>query len=219
MFTGLVETVGRVVRASGSAPRRLTIRSSIPAAEVKIGDSVAIDGCCLTVVATDADTLSFEAADETLARTTLGALKAGDGVHLERALAASGRLDGHLVMGHVDAVGRVRTRRMKESALYLGVAGAPEVAALCAPRGSIAIAGVSLTVTEVNGDEIFVALVPHTVAKTTLGEARAGTALNLEADVLARYVARVLKTTVGIAGGSDQGGGLTVEYLKDKGFL
>src|SRR5690349_9094281 len=118
MFTGLVETVGRVRQARGDSPRRITIESSIPANEVGIGDSVAIDGCCLTVVQIQDDALSFEAATETLQRTTLGSLQTGARVNLERALRVGDRLGGHLVAGHVDAVGTVSTREKRGSAVY-----------------------------------------------------------------------------------------------------
>ena len=211
MFTGLIETIGTVSRAGGS-PRRITISSSLPETDVRIGDSVAIDGCCLTVVAKEHGGLTFEAATETLARTTLREVGPGSRVNLERALPIGGRLDGHLVMGHVDGVGVVRSREQRESALYFGFSVPEEVARLSAPRGSIAIAGVSLTVTDVQGEMLFVAVIPHTLEKTTLKEIAPGSRVNLEADLLARYVARLLQ------GGSGRGS-LTVEFLKDKGFL
>jgi len=173
---------------------------------------VAIEGCCLTVVAQAASTLTFEAASETLKRTTLGELRVGAPVNLERALAVGGRLDGHLVMGHVDGVGVVRALRQEGSALYLTVAVSDEIIRLTAARGSTTLSGVSLTVTRVERDELTVALIPHTLAQTTLPLLKVGDRLNVEADVLARYVARLLE-------GPTKGPTLTVDYLKDKGFL
>ena len=218
MFTGLIETVGTVRAATGDSPRRLTIASELPGAEVKVGDSIAIDGCCLTVVEKGGVELSFEAATETLSRTTLVHLHAGDRVNLERSLAAAGRLDGHMVMGHVDGVGIVRLREQRQSALYLGVTAPTDVLPLVAPRGSIAIAGVSLTVAAVEGELVTVALIPHTLAKTTLEGLKVGARVNLEADILARYVARAMNAHQAKGAASGEGS-LTEEYLKDKGFL
>lgn len=212
MFTGLIETVGVVHAAQGDSPRHLTISAQLPLGEVHRGDSISIDGCCLTVVACDLTSVSFEAATETLSRTTLGALRVGDSVNLERSLHADGRLDGHLVLGHVDGIGTVCVREQRGSALYLGVAAAADIIQLTAPRGSIAIAGVSLTVTEVVADTIFVGLIPHTLGSTNLALLAPGSRVNLEADVISRYVARQLSFR-------HDSSSLTVEYLKDKGFL
>jgi riboflavin synthase len=215
MFTGLVEAMGRVARASGDSPRRLTVSSTIPPTEVGIGDSVAIDGCCLTVVEKSAEGLSFEAATETLRRTTLGKLKVGDAVNLERALRLGDRLGGHLVSGHVDGLGRVVSREQDGSALYYGIEAPADIAPLVASQGSITVAGVSLTVTKVEGRVFWIGLIPHTVAVTTLESLRPGDPVNLEADVIARYVQRLMSTGAVHA----EAGSLTEEYLKDKGFL
>ena len=213
MFTGLVEAVGTLVEVQGSSPRRLVIRSELPTSEVALGDSVAINGCCLTVVSKGSDTLAFEAATETLSVTTLGGLTAGRRVHLERALRVGDRLDGHLVAGHVDGIGVLRAREQRGSALYLGVEAPESVSRLTVDRGSITLDGVSLTVTEVRERVIWVGLIPHTLSWTALGELKIGDSLNLEADMIARYVAKLLAGTE-----SPQASGLTVEYLKDKGF-
>lgn len=214
MFTGLVETVGIVRQATGSSPRRVTISSSIATAEVAIGDSVAIDGCCLTVVAKSGDTLSFEAATETLERTTLGKLDKGAKVNLERALRLGDRLGGHLVSGHVDGLGKLVAKEMRGSALYLGVEAPEDVAHLIASQGSITIAGVSLTVTSVEGRVFYVGLIPHTLEVTTLGERERGDLVNLEVDLIARYLERLVEAKRPAGTPS-----LTREFLKDKGFL
>ncbi len=219
MFTGLVETTGQLRSLQGRSPMRLTIESSIPTGEVAIGDSIAIDGCCLTVVAKDAECLSFEAATETLERTTLGRLRTGDRVNLERALRLNAHLGGHLVLGHVDGVGTVRVRERRGSAIYFGVEAPQEVLRLTAARGSIAIAGISLTVTDVDEKHLFVAVIPHTLDATIMGGFEIGTAVNLEADLLARYVERLLQTSADQAWDPQRpASGLTVDFLKDKGF-
>jgi riboflavin synthase len=219
MFTGLVETVGKVRRASGDSPRRLTIESSLPLAEIAIGDSIAIDGCCLTVVEKGNDGVTFEAATETLRRTTLGALKAGEPVNLERALRLGDRLGGHLVSGHVDGLGVVTSREQVESALYLGIEAPADIAPLIASQGSICVAGVSLTVTKVEGRTFWVGLIPHTLAVTTLERVKVSGRVNLEADLIARYVQRLMSFGPTLQEASPKEASLTAEFLKDKGFL
>ena len=205
MFTGLVETVGVVTAVTGSAPCRLAIKSSLPTDAIALGDSVAIDGCCLTVVAKTVDTLSFEAATETMARTTVGQLAVGSKVHLEQALRAGDRLGGHMVAGHVDGVGSVVRRDVRDQALYLGVRAPRDVARLVAPRGSITVAGVSLTVTAIDDTVFEVCLIPHTLQVTHLGSQAVGQRVNLEADLIARYVERLMLV------------GLTPQDAKDRG--
>ncbi len=192
MFTGLVETMGELASASGASPRRLTIASRLPAGEIDIGDSIAIDGCCLTVVEKGREGLVFEAATETLQRTTLGELAVGSRVNLERALLPQDRLGGHIVLGHVDGVGVVRRRKQDGSALYLGIEAPAEIRRLIASQGSVTVAGVSLTVTSVEDPLFFVGLIPHTLGVTTLGALEPGSRVNLEADVVARYLERLV---------------------------
>jgi riboflavin synthase len=193
MFTGLVSDMGAVDRI---APRqggvRLTLRPrSLPVGELALGESVACSGCCLTVVERGGGLVSFDAVPETLARTTIGGWKPGSKVNLERALALGERLGGHLVQGHVDAVGEVLARVPEGQGARLTVALPAAIAPLVAEKGSIAVDGVSLTVAAVSRDRFEVALIPETLARTTLGEAVPGTRVNLEADVLARHVARL----------------------------
>jgi riboflavin synthase len=185
MFTGLVREVGTVVSFEDG---RLRIESAIAAA---IGDSVAIDGVCLTVVDGDRKTLAFEAVPETLARTTLGGLQSGEPVNLEPALKAGEALGGHYVQGHVDGVGRVRSVEPEGDGQRVWVDAPPEILRYCVEKGSIAVDGVSLTLAGLDDDGFAVALVPHTLAVTTLGTAAAGDDVNLETDVLAKYVAKL----------------------------
>ncbi|MDX6513209.1 MAG: riboflavin synthase, partial [Gaiellaceae bacterium] len=174
----------------GGARVRLTAPRT--AAEVAIGDSVSISGCCLTVIEIDGGELSFDAVPETLARTALGGLDAGAEVNVERALLAGEPLGGHNVQGHVDGVGVVRASEPEGEGLRLTVEAPPEILRYCVEKGSIAVDGVSLTIARLDDDAFEIALVPHTLAETTLGHLRPGDAVNLEADVLAKYVERLL---------------------------
>jgi riboflavin synthase len=193
MFTGLVADMGVVERIT---PRqggvRLTLRPrATPVDSLAPGESVACSGVCLTVVERGAGLVSFDAVPETVARTTVGSWRPGSAVNLERALALGDRLGGHLVQGHVDAVGEVLSRVAEGQGARLAVSLPPAIAPLVAEKGSIAVEGVSLTVAAVSRDRFEVALIPETLARTTLGAAEPGTKVNLEADVVARHVARL----------------------------
>lgn len=206
MFTGLVADMGVVER---TAPRqggaRLTLRPrTLPVDELVLGESVACSGVCLTVVERGGGVVSFDAVPETLARTTVGGWRAGTAVNLERALALSDRLGGHLVQGHVDAVGRVISRAAEGQGARLRIALPSPIAPLVAEKGSIAVDGVSLTVAAVGRDWFEVALIPETLARTTLGAAQPGTPVNLEADVVARHVARLREFAGAGAVGADE---------------
>jgi riboflavin synthase len=194
MFTGIVEAVADVVeiRARGETSE-LTIDAPAIAAGVRIGDSIAVGGVCLTVVAVEAGRLRFEAVRETLERTALGELRAGSRVNLERALRADARLDGHVVQGHVDEAGRVRELRRRGEDVQLFIACSRAFADSLVAKGSVAIDGVSLTVVGVGDGGFDVALIPHTLAVTTLGSLRGGERVNLEADVFGKYVKRYLE--------------------------
>jgi riboflavin synthase len=193
VFTGIVEALGRVraLRPQG-AKLELVVEAPELAAGARVGDSIAVNGACLTVTAAGEGALHFDAVQETLDRTSLGQLVAGRTVNLERALRADGRLDGHVVQGHVDGVGRVRELRRAGDDVRLFVDCEPAFAELLVEKGSVAIEGVSLTVVGVEAAGFDVALVPHTLAVTTLGALEPGAAVNLEADVLGKYVLRYL---------------------------
>jgi len=201
VFTGIVEEVGRVLAVE---PRgelaRLRVEAPRVAQDVPIGASIAVNGACLTVVEAEAGRVAFEAVAETLARTNLGALRPGARVNLERALRADGRLDGHIVQGHVDGMGEVRALERRGTDVRLAVACAPELARQLVPKGSVAVDGVSLTLVDVAEDGFDVVLIPHTLAETTLGERQPGDRVNLEADVLGKYVLRYLERVVGEGG-------------------
>jgi len=194
VFTGIVETIGRVaaVDARGELTS-LEIAAPEILVGVGLGDSVAVNGACLTVTAVGSESLRFEAVKETLERTSLGDLGVGARVNLERALRADARLDGHIVQGHVDGTGTVRRLEHRGDDVRLFVDCGPEVADYLVPKGSVAVEGVSLTVVETQPDGFDVALIPHTLTATTLGEKRPGDRVNLEADVLGKYVRRYLE--------------------------
>jgi riboflavin synthase len=192
MFTGLVEAQGEVTTV---APQPVGVRIGIAApfaGEVAIGDSVALNGCCLTVVAKTEKSLEFEAGPETLRCTNLGELAPGARLNLERALPAAGRLGGHLVQGHVDGVAVVAAREKQGEWETIRFA-APELTPLLAPKGSVAVDGVSLTVAGVDDEQFSVALIPHTLAVTTLGARAVGDRVNVETDILGKYVWKFLQ--------------------------
>jgi riboflavin synthase len=191
MFTGIVEELGTVVARDGE---RLVVRGSVTAADVTIGDSIAIDGVCLTVVELQGEQLSFDLSDETLVRTNLGSLGPGDAVNLERPVTLASRLGGHLVQGHVDGVGEVTAvRREGEDGVRLSVRLPRELLRHVVEKGSITLDGVSLTVAVLDGEMIDIALIPHTLRATTLGSVRESDRVNVEVDIVAKYVARNLE--------------------------
>jgi len=193
MFTGLVEALGEVARVESQPPGvRLVIRHPEIAHDVAIGDSIAVNGCCLTVVAIENDEFGFDAGEETLRRTNLGRLSPGCQVNLERSLQLGDRLGGHLVTGHIDAVGTLDERRDDEDWSYFWFRVPKQQARQMASKGSVAVDGVSLTLVDVEDDRFSVALIPHTLQVTTLGGLQIGNEVNIETDLLAKYVERQL---------------------------
>jgi riboflavin synthase len=194
MFTGLVETVGRVAEvARRGGALRLAIASSLPVAEMEHGESVAVDGVCLTVVERRGDRFCADVVPETLRRSTLSDVRPGRRVNLERALQLGDRLGGHLVQGHVDATAALRAVHRRGGDYRLQVALGEEIRPYVAYKGSIALQGVSLTVAAVDREAFEVALVPETLERTTLADLRRGDAVNVEVDLLARYLERLLE--------------------------
>jgi len=214
MFTGLVEGTG-IIRAITRMAEglRLTLEPPFPAAELTLGESVAVAGACLTVTALQGGTFQAEVSPETLSRTTLGLKKVGERVNLERALRLGDRLGGHLVTGHVDGVGQVVERRPGPEHLVLRFLMPPSLCPYIIEKGSIAIDGVSLTVNAVQGQSVAVNIVPYTAAKTTLPELKVGDRVNVETDIIGKYVARLLKVRL------PENSGLSEEFLAEHGFL
>ncbi len=198
MFTGIVRELGRVVSADGGPGGvDLVVEALSTAPDTSVGDSVSINGCCLTAAAVDDGRIALHAVPETLVRTTLGGLRVGDPVNVEPAVRAGDPLGGHYVQGHVDAVGRVQSVEAEGEGLRVFVEAPAGVLDYCVEKGSIAVDGVSLTVAELADDAFAVALVPHTLEATTLSSLTPGLEVNLEVDVLAKYVERLLQTRGG----------------------
>jgi riboflavin synthase len=199
MFTGIVRELGTVAALAGGAEGiRLEVEAPATAPGAAIGDSVAIGGVCLTVTAVEGLQLAFDATPETLSRTALGRLVPGDAVNVEPALRAGEPLGGHLVQGHVDGVGRVRSIDPEGEGRRLWVDSPESLLRYCVEKGSVTVDGVSLTVAALDDEGFAVALVPHTLAVTTLGALASGDEVNLEADVLAKYVERLLTRAPGL---------------------
>src|SRR5580765_4906898 len=197
MFTGIVRERGTVAGIDGGdAGVRLRISAPLTASVVALGDSVSIGGVCLTVVGVEGDELAFDAVPETMSRTALGGLGPGDDVNVEPALRAGEPLGGHVVQGHVDGVGRVRSVEPEGDGKRIWIDAEPDMLRYCVEKGSVAVDGVSLTVAALDGDGFAVALIPHTLAETTFGALTPGDSVNLEVDILAKYVERLLPSTM-----------------------
>lgn len=206
MFTGIIEEVGAVARKSGAD---LCIMAKTVLEGVQKGDSIAIDGACMTVVEFNEDSFVVQVSPESYKRTTLGNLRPGDAVNLERAMAANGRFGGHFVLGHVDAVGRVENVQDQGEFKFWTFSAPVEVARYLVPKGSITIDGISLTVVDPTGDSFGVAVIPKTLSDTTLQSKKKGDPVNMEADVIGKHILHYMK------GG---GGTITKELLERHGF-
>lgn len=213
MFTGIVEELGTVVRRQHQGGiLRLCLEAERALQGTRPGDSLCVNGVCLTVTELAGSQVVFEVMPETLGRTTLNGLQAGDRVNLERALRWDGRLGGHLVQGHVDGVGIIQERFPRGSTVFWKVAAPCQVLRYVVPKGSIAVDGISLTVIERQAQSFTFATIPHTMAQTTLGFRRVGEEVNLEADILGKYVEALLRLP-------EQGPpGLTRDFLQEHGF-
>lgn len=197
MFTGIVEETGTVRQISVTPDgARLTIEAVVALEGTRVGDSLAMNGACLTVVTRDDTTFAVEATLETLRRTNLGELGIGDRLHLERALAVGGRFGGHFMQGHVDGTGTIRDRQTVGDAVVQSFSAPPEIVRYLVPKGSISVDGVSLTVVNVGADWFDVWLIPHTLDVTLLTQKPVGATVNLEADILAKYVARAVEASL-----------------------
>ena len=215
MFTGLIEDLGtlRDIR-TGADQARLTVATGLPMAELTLGESIAVNGVCLTVTSFGDGAFSADVSPETMACTTLGDLSRGARVNLERALRLSGRLGGHLVTGHIDGQGRIVERRKDGNAWRFKFQTDVAVSAFLVAKGSITIDGISLTVNEVSEDTFSLAIIPLTLSKTTLQDRNVGDTVNVETDLIGKYVARFLQdgTTV-------KPQGVTMDLLAKNGFL
>ena len=207
MFTGIIEEIGRVTSAQ---PGNLVMAAGAVLCEIEPGGSVAVNGVCLTITSFNTNSFSVDIMQETLGRTNLGLLRAGDRVNLERSLTLGGRLGGHLVQGHVDDIGRVASIKWNEGAITIRFEAPPEVMCYVVEKGFIAVDGVSLTVVAKDAGSLQVAVVDYTQQHTTLGSRQIGDLVNLEIDIIAKYVEQFSR-----ARRSD----ITVDFLQEHGFL
>ncbi|MBU2490145.1 MAG: riboflavin synthase [Proteobacteria bacterium] len=221
MFTGIIEGMGAIREVSRSAAgMRVCVEAGFDLAGLSLGDSVAVSGACLTAVSIAGRVFCADVSPETFQRTTLAKARPGDPVNLERALSLSGRLDGHLVTGHVDAVGRVASVEKKANAILVSIQAPEPVMRYVVEKGSIAVDGVSLTVNQADGAGFSLAIIPHTAKLTTIGGKRPGDPVNLEADIIAKYVERFVNRAAGSPAKDTSGAsGLSRDFLLKSGFL
>jgi riboflavin synthase len=214
MFTGIVEAVGRLEALERSATGgRVRVHAGALGEMLAVSGSIAVSGCCLTVVQRHGETFSADLSSETLRRTSFGEIKIGARVNLERPLRAGQELGGHFVQGHVDGIGRITRLEPEGANWWLGVRVPDELVRYVARKGSIAIDGISLTVAALHDGVVDVAVIPYTYAQTNLAAAAVGDAVNLECDVLAKYIERLMES-----GQENSGGRLTIERLTEEGF-
>ena len=217
MFTGIVEELGEIVSidrqgVSGS----IRIRAKKVLEGTKVGDSIAVNGICLTVTSMQDGMFTADVMAETIRRSSLAQAKAGDAVNLERAMAADGRFGGHIVSGHIDGTGTIRSYRREENAVWVTIEAKPEIMRLIVEKGSICIDGISLTVAAVMEDAFSVSIIPHTGEETTLLTHETGAAVNLENDVVGKYVERLMNFAS--AESQPKSSGITMEFLEEYGF-
>ncbi len=216
MFTGLIQSIGQVraLKQQGHSAQ-LQISSSLVNEDLQLGESIAVNGACLTVVAWDKSSFTVDVSPETLSCTTLGLLKGNQPVNLERALRLSDRLGGHLVSGHIDCVAVVKRRYVDQNAIRFEFSVPQEVIRYLVDKGSVAVDGISLTVNKVESDMFSIAVIPHSLEMTTLKDCREGTRVNIETDLLGRYVERLLQGQHN----TDNGQKVDLDFLAKNGFL
>lgn len=216
MFTGIVEEKGRVAGIiAGGNSGEIAIEASTVVEGSKIGDSIAVNGVCLTVTGFRSDGFTADVMPETLRRSNLGSLRRGDPVNLERAMAADGRFGGHIVSGHIDGTGRITQMKREENAVWVTIGAAKEILDLIVEKGSIAIDGISLTVAGVTDRDFKVSVIPHTGEETTLLGKREGDIVNLENDIIGKYVQKLMN----VRPGGNAGSRVTMDFLAENGFL
>ena len=217
MFTGIIEEIGTVRRIErGAAGARLTIAAKTVLEDTKLGDSIATNGVCLTVVSMTSDTFSADVMAESLRRSSLGALQSGSPVNLERAMPANGRFGGHIVSGHIDGTGTIASQKREDNAVWVTVRTSSSLLRYIVEKGSIAIDGVSLTVAAVNESSFAVSIIPHTGAQTILLGKKPGETVNLECDVIGKYVEKLL--TPYTSAEKPATSGITMDFLARNGF-
>lgn len=220
MFTGIIEETGTIASVrNGSVSARLSIAGSRIFSDLQLGDSVAVNGVCLTAAAISGHVFEADVMAETLRRSNLGSLRAGSRVNLERAMAAGGRFGGHIVSGHIDGTGTITEMRREENAVWVTVKAPSSIIRLIVEKGSIAIDGISLTVAELGTDYFKVSIIPHTGEETILLSKKPGDEVNLENDVIGKYVERLMNFGGTEAAPEPRSGGLSLEMLAENGFV
>ena len=215
MFTGIVEEMGTIRSIQrGAHSAVLTIQASQIMDDVRLGDSIAVNGVCLTVTSRTATTFSADVMHETLNRSSLGNLRNGSMVNLERAMLAGGRFGGHIVSGHIDGTGTIAALRKDDNAVWYTVQATPSLLRYIVEKGSVTIDGISLTVATVEPDRFSVSVIPHTAAVTILGQKRPGDIVNLETDIIGKYVEKLLRPRTE----QSSSGGISLEFLASNGF-
>lgn len=219
MFTGIIEKTG-VVRgmARKGDDARLDVETGLDMKDVRVGDSISVSGVCLTVVTLTGRGFEADVSAETLSRTTLGALKAGDRVNLEKSLRLNGFLGGHMVLGHVDGQGKIVEKKTKANSILFGVEVDEGLSRYIVEKGSVAVDGISLTVNECKRNRFYVNIIPHTARETTLSFKKAGDAVNVETDILGKYVEKLLRQDRSRKPGGS-GRGLDLEFLAEQGYI
>ncbi|MBQ3199670.1 MAG: riboflavin synthase [Firmicutes bacterium] len=216
MFTGIIEEIGTLKSVHrGAKSAALIINAQVITDGLRLGDSVAVNGVCLTVTELLPHAFAADVMPETLSRTGLGKLAAGSRVNLERAVAVGGRLGGHIVSGHIDGTGQITQIRRDDNAVWYHIAAAENLLRYVVEKGSIAIDGISLTVAQVQPQGFAVSVIPHTAANTTLTDRKVGDTVNLEADIVGKYIEKLLQPT---QTGTNRSGGITLDFLSRHGF-
>lgn len=223
MFTGIVEEIGTILRVDrGVSSAALLIKANVVTEDLKIGDSVAVNGVCLTVTSLNASGFTADVMHETLNRSSLEKLKNGSRVNLERAMAANGRFGGHIVAGHVDGTGIIKAIKKDDNAVWYTVSAPTQILRYIVEKGSITIDGISLTVAGLDSDSFSISAIPHTVAVTILADKKVGDVVNLENDIIGKYVERFMTAAPVISGAESErnrsSSGLTEDFLMKYGF-
>ena len=220
MFTGIIEGLGTVrgIQPSGEGCK-LTVDADFVLSETRLGDSIAVNGACLTAVALNDRNFTVDVSPETMSRTTFGRIRVGDRVNLERALRLSDRLDGHLVSGHIDGMGALADRKVRSNAILLTFRASRALTRYMIPKGSVAVDGVSLTINAVTDDGFGVSIIPHTARLTTVGMKAVGDPVNIETDMIGKYVERFVDPGKTARPEKPVGDGLDIQFLAKHGFL
>ena len=220
MFTGIVEEIGTIEGiARGAQSAVLTIRASKVLEDTKIGDSIAVNGVCLTVTSLTKHSFTADVMHETRERSSLSSIREGSRVNLERAMQMGGRFGGHMVSGHIDGTGRITSIRKDDNAVWYTITASPKILRYIVEKGSVAIDGISLTVARVDGTSFSISAIPHTVAVTVLADRRDGDLVNLENDIIGKYVEKLLQPAEDSGTLTPAQNGLTAEFLAQNGFL